>query len=59
MSNSDETKKNEQNPDFLWDLDSLNRELAEEFQKASAGLLKDLNSLQEQMLKKLEEEDEE
>lgn len=59
MSNSDETKKNEQNPDFLWDLDILNQELAEEFQKASAGLLKDLNSLQEQMLKKLEEEDEE
>lgn len=40
MSNSDETKKNEQNPDFLWDLDILNQELAEEFQKQVLVFLK-------------------
>ena len=55
---NDESKKNEQNPDFLWGFEELNKEMSEMWLNASAGLMKDIDNLEKQLIES-EEKDEE
>ena len=56
MSN-DNSKKNVQNPDFLWDLDNFNKELSELFAEASADLIKDIDNMKKQISEEQEDEE--
>ena len=55
---SDDSKKNMQNPDFLWDFEELNKEMSEMWLKASAGLMKDIDNLEKQLVENQEEDEE-
>ena len=52
----DKSKKNVQNPDFLWDLDVFNKELSDLFSEASADLLKDIENMKKQISEEEENE---
>lgn len=56
MSN-DNSKKNVQNPDFLWDLDGFNKELSDLFSEASADLLKNIEDMKKQISEEMEDEE--
>jgi len=58
FSMSDDSKKNMQNPDFLWDFEELNKEMSEMWLKASAGLMKDVDNLEKQLIESQEEDEE-
>lgn len=55
--NNDNSKKNVQNPDFLWDLDDFNKELSDLFAEASADLIKNIDDMKKQISEEIEDEE--